>query len=171
MNSTSDRLSELMLVFNGLAEHYRELAALAQRKVTLIGKADLASLSAVVTREEAVIPMLQRLEGLRRQLLEWIGRSYGMSPQASRRMSASQLLQRVEPSRRAELERVVQELRRAASDLSEANRIAGLVSAQVLTHLREIFTAISRLDEPHAVYAPSGRRLASASRTLFETTG
>jgi hypothetical protein len=171
MSGASDRISELCIVLDRLSGLYDELAGMAREKVMHMGRADLAALREDVSREEGLVRKAQEQDGLRRQLLELIGKGLGIAPQIARRMTSSQLLLRMEPGRRPEVERVVRKLRKAASALSEANRVTGLVSAQVLTHLREVFAAISRPDDGPVVYTPTGRTTPGGARRIFETTG
>src|SRR5512145_2113062 len=122
MSATPGRLSELATVLERMAGLYGELTVLANDKVAHMGKGDLAALRTDVAREEALVRKSQEQDGLRRQLLEIIGRGYGIAAQAARRMTASQLLQRLEPAKRWELELAVGRLRTAARELAEANR-------------------------------------------------
>lgn len=171
MTTSADRLSELRVVLDRLTGLYAELTALARDKVAHMARADVAALRAEVAREEGLVRKAQEQDGLRRQLLELIGKGFGVAGPVARRMTATQLLRRVDEGRRAEIERSVQGIRRAAAELSEANRVAGLVSAQVLSHMREVFAAISRVDDAPAVYTPHGRAAQGGARRIFETTG
>jgi hypothetical protein len=171
MTSSSDRISELAVLLDRIAGTYRELSALAREKVTQMGAADILALRANADREKELVRKAQEQDGLRRQLMEIIGRGWGMGAQSARRMTASQLLQRVEASQRGEIERAVKNLRQSSGELSEAHRTAGLVASAVLTHLREVFAAISRLDDAPNVYAPNGRVSPGGARRIFEATG
>lgn len=165
-----DRISELVIVLERLTGYYHQLTALAREKLTAMGRNDLDALRVITESEEALIRSVQEQDGLRRQILELVGRAFGIAPQLARRMTASQWLQRLEPNRRAEFESAVKLMRTAGAELSEANRVAGLVAAQVLTHLREVFTAISGASDRSEVYAPSGRMPTPGARVIFEAT-
>ena len=171
MTAPGDLLSELGVLLERLTRLYQELAGVARDMVTHMGWADMDALHADVAREEALIRQAQEQDGLRRQLLELIGNGYGVAPMVARRMTSSQLLRRVDPGRRPELEQIIRRLRRAAAELSEANRLTGLASSQVLTHMRELFAAMSRAEDAPAVYTRSGRTALSGTRRIFETTG
>lgn len=168
---TNDRLGELIVVLDRLAGLYRDLAAIARRKLGHMARADSEALNMGVALEEELTRTARAQEGLRGQLMELVGRGYGMAPQSARGMSATQLLERAPATCRLDLERSVRRLREAALELMEANRVARLVAQEVLTHLRHVFAAIGAGSESAEVYSPHGRVPEGGSRRIFETLG
>ena len=77
--TTNERMGELLVVLDRLAELHRELLSLIRDKIEHMRSADTDRLRAATVREESLLQIIGEQEGLRRQLMDAIGRGYGIN--------------------------------------------------------------------------------------------
>ncbi len=169
--TANQRLPGLLVVLDRLTELQRELLSLIREKIQQMRSGNTEGLRACTVREESLVKTIQEQEGLRRQLMEAIGRGYGINPQVARRMPTRQLAERIQGNLRAKFLGAVGRLRGVAGEVVELNRVAALIAQQVLHHLRCVFEAVSASGGRPDTYSPHGRALPSRNRQLFELTG
>ena len=165
------RLNELLVVLDRLTELHRELLGLTRDKIEHMRSGNTAQLQANTARQESLLKTLHEQDGLRRQLMEAIGRGHGINPQVARRMPARQLAERIEGRLRSGLLDAAERLRGVVREVSEVNRVAVLIAQQVLHHLRCVFEVVAAPDGRPDTYSPHGTVVPSGTRRLFEMTG
>ena len=169
--SADQRLSELLVVLDRLTELHRDLLGAVRDKIEHMRSGDTAQLQADAVRHESLLKTIHEQEGLRRQLMDAVGRGYGISPQVARRMPARQLAERIEGRLRSGLLEAAERLRGVVREASEVNRVAVLIAQQVLHHLRCVFEAVAAPEGRPDIYSPHGTVVPSGTRRLFEMTG
>lgn len=169
--AANQRLSDLIVVLDRLSELHRELLDLTRDKIEHMRSANTEELRICAVREEELVKNINEQEGLRRQLMDVIGRGYGLDPRVARRMPIRQLAERIEDRLRTKLLRAAEQLRRVVSEALEVNRVAAMIAQQVLNHLRCVFEAVAAPDEPPNTYSSRGKAVPGGTRRLFEMTG
>lgn len=165
------RLRDLLRVLGRLTEQHLELRTAIEGKVERMRSGHVDGLQNATRHERALIESIAEQEGLRRQLMDAIGRGFGISPQAARGLSARQLAERLAGPPRIRLLEAAGRLKTAAAAVSEVNQIATLIAQQVLHHLRCVFQAVATCDQPPDTYTPRGTLQLVPTRRLFEMTG
>ena len=165
------RLSDLFVVMDRLTDLHRELLDSTRDKIEHMRNSDTDALRAGTEREGALVQAIGEQEGLRRQLMDAIGRGYGMNPEMARRMPARQLASRIDGPERDQLLETADRLRDVVQEVAELNRIAALIGQEVLRHVRSVFESVSTPDDPPETYSPSGWVKPSGTQRLFEMTG
>ena len=107
---------------------YLALAETVQAKITAMRRADRDGMRRQAEREQELVAQLSGREGLRRQLMDAIGKELGMSSTAARLMTATQLAARLPERSRAALQERVCGLREAAA------RVAKVTAAELRDH-------------------------------------
>ena len=169
--TTGKRLSELLVVLDRLIELHSELRSLIRDKIEHMRAGNAEQLQADTVREESLVKTIDEQEGLRRQLMDAIGRGYGLDPQGVRRMPVRELAERVDETWRSRLLDSAGRLRAVVREVSDLNRIGTLIAQQVLGHLSCAFEAMSAPEEHPGTYSPHGQVVPGQARRLFEMTG
>ncbi len=164
-------LGDLLIVLERLEGLHRDLCHTLTETLAHIRRSDQSSIQGCTDREQAIVSRVVKQEGLRKQLMERIGRGYGMGREAARALSARKLAERVEEPIRSDLTRRADKLQDTLTDLERINGIVKRVSIEILTHLREAFAAITPIDEPGGEYTERGRSFGGRPRELFEAVG
>jgi len=165
-----DSISSLLESLNGLMTLHHELTQVVHEKVRRMRRADVDALRQSAAEEQTLVARIAEAEGVRRQLMEKAGRSLGMSAARARAMTVRQLAERLPEPIRGKLFAMAQSLQRTMSELTRANRIAGMASGRVLQHLGNVLTA----PEGNArgeTYASENSGSACEKRRLFEAVG
>lgn len=150
-------LGDLLIVLERLEGLHRDLCQTLTEKLKHIRRSDQSGIFACTDREQAIVSRVAQQEGLRKQLMERIGRGYGMGREAARALSARKLAERVEEPVRSDLTHRADKLQDTLTDVERINGIVKRVSIEILTHLREAFAAITPIDEPGGEYTERGR--------------
>ena len=162
---------ELIAVLARLEGLHTQLAELIDAKIERMGRCDVAGMSECRSSEQALIGRIGEQEGLRRSLTDRIGRGYGMSPQRARRLTASQLAEKLASSQGEELLRLAGRVQALATRIVRRNRVAGQLGSGILAHMETILSAMTGPGEQSGAYCPHGQVLGPAPRRLFETVG
>ncbi|MCP4590814.1 MAG: flagellar protein FlgN [bacterium] len=171
MDRPDQRVAELLVVLDRLTSLHHDLLRLIRRKTELMRSGDTDGLHTEAAREASLVETIRAQEGLRRQLMDAIGRGLGLNSQVARRLPVRQLAERLTESMRPALLSASERLRSVVRETAEANRLAALIAAQVLQHLRCIFEAVASPDQQPDTYSPRGQVVTGHGRRLFEMTG
>lgn len=171
MRPTVDRrLGDLLVVMERLEGLYLELRQELSNKLEHMRRADHDGMAVSVEREQALVTRINEQEGLRKQVMEQVGRGYGLAPATIRAMPVRRLAERVIEPYRTRLFELADRLKAVVADVKKANGLINRVSQDVLTHVREIFSVITAA-EPASEYSCSGRTVESKPREMFSTIG
>jgi len=164
-------LKDLIRLLGGLQRMHEQLLELIRDKMDAIRRADIAALRRLAQQEQTVAGRLQAREGLRRQLMDMIGRDMGLSTSAARAMTVSQIASRVPQASRDGLLDVARGLRDVIARVAQANRVAGAVSREILGHLAWVFSSVRPVGEKAVGYSGRGGTVGPAGTRIFETVG
>ncbi len=162
---------ELITVLNRLMELHTLLAELIEAKIERMGRCDTSGMNECTSREQELVARIGEQESLRRVLTDRIGRSFGMSAAKARRLTASQLAEKLTPPRREMLLDVAGRLQALTTRIARRNRLVGRLSEEMLGHMNSILSAMTAPQAQAGAYSPGGKKLAEAPQRLFETVG
>ncbi len=171
VQSGRNRLEDLLIVMERLADLYEALKAALSEKLVHMRRSDHAAIQLCVEKEERLVVTINQQEGLRKQVMEHVGRTFGLSASASRGMGVRELSQRVAEPYKTRIDVVADRLRDVVEEVKTLNGFIARVSAEVLSHLREVFSAMTTTVQPPQGYSPTGHTVDVAPRELFEAVG
>lgn len=164
-------VESLLVLLERLERLHLELHAVLGDKLESMRKSDMSSLHDCMAREKALTTRIKEQEGLRKQLMERIGRGYGIAPQMARTLPARRLAERLAEPYRGKINAVTDRLKAAVIEVSKVNALVGRVSSQVLKYLGEMFSEVRGTEAAPDVYSKSGRTVAARPVELFEAVG
>lgn len=170
-NIESARFCDLRELLAGLERLQVELVSLIRTKIDAMKKNDLNAMRDLAAREQALAGTIHEREGVRRQLMDAIGRQMGWPPQTARALSLSQLAARVPDAQRAVLLAGGRSLRQAVSRVARANRVAGAVAGQISGHLAWVFASVRPRQGGPAAYTGSGGLVARSENVILDAMG
>jgi hypothetical protein len=165
------RLNDLVRLMGVLERLHEGLLTLVQAKIDAMKRADMPAMSALKDREQAVVRQLREREGLRRQLVDWMGEEMGLPSREARAWSVSQLAARLSEPGRTKLLDAAGGLRQVISRVAQANRIAGAVSREILNHLGWVFASVRPVEGRPVGYSGRGAVVAASQTRIFEIVG
>ncbi len=167
----STRLGDLVKLLNQIQTLYEELLALIGKKIQAMKRADLEAMRTSQASEQELTRRLHEREGLRRQLMDAIGLELGLPAPAGRTLKVSQLAARIGEAERVPLSATVDRLRSTIAKVAQANRVAGVISREIVNHLRWVFAAVQPRGETPAGYSGAGVPVCGPRPRLFEAVG
>lgn len=165
------RLRDLVRLLDDLERMTGELHDRVQAKVDACRSGDTAAIAALVECEQALIHRLRERDGLRRQLMEQIAAEWNMPPRAARMLSLAALAARVSEPVRAQLEGAAGRMRASAMKLVRANRVAGIITREVLAHLNLVFEQVASSVRQPVGYAANGAVVSGVRDKLIDAVG
>lgn len=165
------RLRDLVTLLNGLHRLHEQLLALVRSKIDAMRRADIPAMQDMSEQEQALTKRVDQHEGLRRQLMDKIGEQCGLPSRTARALSVSQLSSRLRDPERTALQQSAQQLRNIVAKVAQANRVAGAISREVLTHLQWVFASVRPADGRPLAYSGSGEPVAATDARILETVG
>jgi len=165
------RLKDLVTLFDGLHKLHEQLLALIRSRIDAMKRSDVAAMQSLSEQEQLLAGRVEQREGLRRQLMDKIGEQCGLSSRAARALSVSQLAGRLDEPQRTTLQQAAQRLRGIIAKVAQANRVAGAISREVLTHLEWVFASVRPASEQPFVYSVNGQAPLANDARIFETVG
>ena len=171
MTAESKRVRDLQRLLEQLCTLHEELFALIDSKVDSMRRADVQALTECSAREIALTQRLAERESVRGQLMDAIGVEFGMPGRAGRKLTVSQLAERLVEPQRGTLVAAADRLRGRVFKVMQANRMAGAVSLELLNHLRWVMNAVRPRPEKPAAYSVDGALVSSGPSALLELVG
>ncbi len=165
------RLKDLVTLLNGLYGLHEQLLALVRSKIDAMRRADIPAMQDLSEQEQALAKRVEQREGLRRQLMDKVGHQCGLPLRAGRALSVSQLASRLGDPERTALQESARQLRTIVTKVAQANRVAGAISREVLTHLQWVFASVRPANDRPLAYSGSGEPVAATDARIFETVG
>lgn len=167
----SRRIKDLLTLLESLRELYRQLLTLVQSKIDAMRRADTPAMQTLSEQEQALAGRIQEREGFRHQLMDAIGEELHMPPRAARALPMSQLASRLCTRQRSALTDAAGRLREVVAKVTQANRVAGAVSREILNHMKWVFSAVRPRDAEPVGYSGDGALVGPADHRIFETVG
>ena len=134
-------------------------------------RASIQELGTCIEEEQELVTRIGEQEGLRRQLMEKIGRGYGISLTIARNLPVRELAQRVPEPTRTRLLAVSGGLKSAVERVKKVNNLVNRVSTDVLRHMEAVFSAVRATDSPSSSYTDRGQTAPPHPLELFEAIG
>ncbi len=167
----TSRVATLVRLLDEIAELHAKLLAAIDLKIDAMKTADTDQIREAMLGEKRIVEQINEREGLRRQLTVNLGRSYGMSPERSRRMSALQIAERFAGTETARIESAVTKMRELTTQIARRNQVAQLVSQNILRHMRIVFASMTAPADGGVAYSADGQTNAATNERIFDLVG
>lgn len=161
----------MVKVLSELKRLHDELAVVVREKLSAMRKADTDAMRSAVAREEFLAQRIHEQDGLRKQIVQLIGEQTGIPAAQARAMTVSEFAGRVAEPSRSQLLVLAAALREKVKETAEANRVAAIVSQEMLKHFRRIYQVMARANVVPGVYSWTGRTELRPGSTVFEAVG
>lgn len=165
-NSTLEvarRLDALTDLITKLGTLHGELADTLGDKFDALRNGALDKLGPINDRAVSLASNISEQDGLRKQLMQDIGRQFGMSAKVARELPARRLAERVTEPQRSRLNEATTRLKDALHRVRQLNDKTGRVSGEVVNHLQEVFRAVTNPYEPGDEYTETGSKPADGN--------
>lgn len=162
---------ELIEALIGLDRLHGKLVEVIDAKIDYMRQADLAGMNACVAQERDLVRSIGEQEGRRRVTVERLGRAFGMASSQAKRLTASQLAQRMPEDRGRSLMAVADRLKKLTDKATRRNHVAGALGRGVLKHMDGILSVMTAPQQSGGEYSAGGRSVAQSPQRLFETVG
>lgn len=165
------RIEDLIELLNRLSTLHEDLLGAIRRKIDAMKRADIDDMRTFGEKEQSIVVKISEREGLRRQLMDLIGRDLKLPAGSARTVSFKQLVARIPKAWHAALNEAGDRLRSCMTRVAAANRVAGEIARQIVTHLKWVFGSV-RPDEGEPVgYSRTGMVVSNAETLLFDAMG
>lgn len=168
---TASRFDALLSLMRRLETMHDEFRRSLERKLEMLRTAQIEQVQVNIAAEEALAGRIREQEGLRKQLMEQLGRGFGMSPEIARSLPARKLAERLAEPYRGRLIQAAGGLKRAIEEVRKISHLIERVSVDVTRHLHHVFAAIRTTCEPSSGYTKRGDTVAGKPRELFLAIG
>ncbi len=167
----SKQMGNLIKLLGGLQELHEKLRSLVEAKIDAMKRADIAAMGDVTRREQAATKRLVECHASRRRLMEAVGRELGLAPRNAQAITVSQLASRLAEPESSILRDAAGKLGEVASRLAQANRVAGVLSREILNHLKWVFASVKPAGRQPVGYSGTGALVGNDKRRIFDTVG
>lgn len=165
------RVRDLLTLAGELTSLHGQLAEQLTEKLVAIKKADVELMVSIDERQAVVIRRINEREGLRKQWLENVAPTIGLSPKAARSLKASQVLSFVNNDQRQSLQKAFDALRGSVALVREKNEQVARISRGVLGHLAWVLSSVTQRPATEITYSPKGINPPNAGAMLLEAIG
>ncbi|NOT00813.1 MAG: hypothetical protein HOP29_09315 [Phycisphaerales bacterium] len=162
---------DLAALLDRIAVSYAALHECLEEKLACLRCAELENIDSFLGRERLLAAQLIEQDGMRRRIMEQLGRPYGMSAEKARGMPVRRLAERLGEPHSSRLCAAADRLK---EQIGRTQALAGMVervSRDVLVHVREMFAAVAAPFAGGEGYCPRGATRGSRPRELFEAVG
>jgi len=169
--TNEQRMAQVATVLGELKRLHGELGFVVQQKLDAMRKADTDAIHAATAREEFLAQRIREQEGLRRQILQLIGEANGMPAARARAMTIRELAELAAEPLRSRLLAAGAALRETVVETAERNRVAAIVSQEMLKHFRQVYQVMARTNGVQGGYSWTGRAETRPGMAVFEAVG
>lgn len=170
-NKPATRVRDLVRLLDQMRSLYGQMFTLIDEKLAAMRRSDVEAMTHAGTKETVLADRLGEREGLRKQLMDAVGEEIGLASRSGRRLTVSQLANRLADRDKAALLAAADRLRREVAKVAQANRVAGVVAREVVSHLRWVFAAVRPCEEEPAGYSKSGVVVSRSAGPMFDAVG
>ena len=167
----NSRITTLVRLLDEIAELHTRLLAAIELKIDAMKTADTEQIRQTMLGEKEIVEQINEREGLRKQLTVNLGRSFGVSPERARSMSAMQFAERFAGKEASRIENAVKKMRELTSQIASRNHVAQLVSQNILRHMRVVFASMTAPSTGGVAYSADGQANVSANERIFDLVG
>lgn len=168
---STTRVRDLVRLLDQMRSLYEQMFTVIDAKLSAMRRSDVAAMTHSGTQERVLSDRLGEREGLRKQLMDAVGEEIGPAGRSGRRLTVSQLANRLNEQDRVALLAAADRLRREVAKVSQANRVAGVVAREVVNHLQWVFAAVRPGAEEPSGYSKSGVVVSRMAGPMFDTIG
>lgn len=165
------RLTDLKQLFGVLKNLQEQLLASVRGTTDAMKRADVGAMRDLQQQQRMVVEQLEEREGLRRQLMDGIGRELNLPARSARALSVSQLAARLPEAQRTGLLDAAEGLRKVVFQVAHANRLAGVIARETLNHLKWVFASVRPAPSAAAGYSGDGAPTGTPDTRIFDTVG
>jgi hypothetical protein len=163
---------ELAAVVEQLADLQVSLHAIIQEKLGAMRRADTEAMLSVAGREGKMASQGAELDNRRRQVVSKLCQALGIpAGQDDGGITLRILAQRLDPAARDRLTKPADRLRDEMLKLAEANHVVELVSREMLTHFKTMFSAIMQDEDDAPTYSADGEVGPAAGARVLDAVG
>jgi FlgN protein len=152
----------------GLHDDLRDTLA---EKLERMRTADIDGVGRLIEQEQRLLGRIAEQEGLRKQIMEQLGRKFGMSAAFARTLPATRLAERLDATQGERLLTQAKLLKTAVQSVAVLNKMVNDVSTKVLEHMKDVFASITNDQESNGAYSYTGQTVVGRPRELFEAIG
>ncbi|MCB9850083.1 MAG: flagellar protein FlgN [Phycisphaerales bacterium] len=165
------RVDTLVGLLDELAVGQRELLVAVESKIAAMRSGDPEAIRDATLKEQAIVRHMSEREDLRRQLTINIARGYGVGAPAARRMSASQLADRIGSTGGARIRKAAAALKDVTTEVAQRNHVAQLIAQNVLRHMKLAFQSMTSGMTASLGYGHSGQTYTGVGERIFDAVG
>jgi hypothetical protein len=165
------RTGELIVLMGDLQKRHEELLAVIQQKLAAMRRADTEGLNSCLARETFLADQIRQREGLRQQLMQLINKELDVPAEAAQRLSLRELAERFNEPRKGQLLGLAAGLRKVLISIDSANKVAALVTGEMLKHFRQLYAAMAQAGQSSGTYSAGGRLTAGKPVQVFDAVG
>lgn len=165
----SKRLKDLIRLFGGMQKLQEQLRGLIAAKVDAMKRADITAVGEWCRQEQVLAKQLAEREVARRRIMDAMRKELGLPDKDARAVTVSQLASRMSESQRSILQDAADRLRKVALQVVQANRVAGIVSREILNHLKLVFASVKPKEGQPIGYSGDGAPVGSGKMQILET--
>jgi|GEM_PF-1066997 len=170
-NKAGAKVRDLVRLLDQMRSLYAQMFAVIDEKLMAMRRSDVDAMAHAAAKERVLADRLSEREGFRKQLMDAVGDEIGLTGRSGRRLTVSQLANRLEDHHRAGLLAAADRLRKEVSKVAQANRVAGVVAREVVNHLQWVFAAVRPGEEEPSEYSKSGAVVSRSAGPLFDAVG
>ncbi len=166
-----DGLRDLIRLLGRITTTNEALLLRINEKIDSMKRADIESLRLATLAEQRLVQEIEDHNGIRRPLMDRVGVSLGFGPGVGRRMTVSQLLERLPEKSASALIAEATRLRDVMVQVTRANRAAGTICETMLGHLSEVFSSAASWGQEATGYSNRGGLVATREARIIEAVG
>ncbi len=164
--------NELATLIERLIELQVSLQAVVSEKLGAMRRADTEAMISASHREGNTATTVVALDRERQEVVSKLSRALGMSGErATGAVSLRMLAQRLEPDPQERLLELADRLRREMLKLAESNRVVELVSREMLTYFKSVFSTMLQEDDAAPTYSSRGEVGPVAGARVLDAVG
>ncbi len=165
------RSGDLVNLMGDLKTLHSDMLSVLQQKLAGMRRADTEAINSCTARERFLAERVQEREGLRRQLVQILGKELGLSPEQSAGLGVRDLAERLPEPRRGQLLVLGEALRELIGKIDNANKVVALVTGEMLKHFRHVYAAMARSGPSTGRYASNGQIAVERPTQVFDAVG
>ncbi len=165
------RSKDLVVLLGDLKRLHEEMLGVIRQKLAAMRQADTDALNSCLARERFLADRISQQEGLRQQLVQIIGKALGLELEARRTLTLSVLAEGLPEPERTQLLGLAAALRECLGQIESANKVAALVTGEMLKHFRQVYSAMARAGQTTGTYSSGGQLTTDRPTQVFDAVG
>lgn len=162
------RLEQLVKVLSDLRHLYEELSLVVKKKLAAMREADIDGIRSACAREEFLVQRIGERDGLRRQICDLVGQELTLGDRQGRSLTLREMSSLVAEPWRSRLLGLAGALRARLEETAETNRVAAMVSHEMVKHFRHLYEVMAQANQTVLFYSRTGQAESKGSRPVFD---